>query len=107
MNELNPGYMNNIFKLRNIERLTREKYKLNLKIPKPSQATFGTKSLRSYGPKMWNALSCHIKTSENLNSLKAIIKCWEGNHCTSESANIQLQDNRLSRKQKYLTFDEI
>ena len=32
--ELNPGYVNDIFKPRNTDRLTREKYKLNLEIPK-------------------------------------------------------------------------
>ena len=80
--KLNPGYMNDIFKLRNTDRLTREKYKLNLEIPKPNQATFGTSHLRSYGPKIWNALPYHIKTSDNLNSFKSIIKCWDGNHCT-------------------------
>ena len=74
--------MNDIFKLRNTGRLTREKYKLNLEIPKPNQAVFGTRSLRSYGPKIWNALPYHIKTSDKLNSFKAIIKCWDGNHCT-------------------------
>ena len=52
LNKLNPGYMNDIFKLRNTDRLTREKYKLNLEILKPNQVTFGTRSLRSYGPKI-------------------------------------------------------
>ena len=80
--KLNPGYMNDIFKLRNTDRLTREKYKLNLEIPKPKKATFGTRSLRSYGLKIWNALPYHIKTSDNLNSFKSIIKCCDGNHCT-------------------------
>ena len=79
LNKLNPGYMNGIFKLRNTDRLTREKHKLNLEIPKLSQATFGTKS---YGPKIWNALPYHIITSDNLNSFKSIIKCWDGNHFT-------------------------
>ena len=46
LNKLNPGYMNDIFKLRNTDRLTREKYKLNLEIPKSYQVTFGTRSLR-------------------------------------------------------------
>ena len=54
--------MNDIFKLRNTDRLTQEKYKLNLEIPKPNQATFGTSHLRSYGLKIWNALPYHIKT---------------------------------------------
>ena len=60
---------------RNTGTLTRKKYKLNLELPKPNQASFGTRSLRSYGPKIWNAVSYHKKTSDNLNSFKAIIKC--------------------------------
>ena len=74
--------MNEIFKLRNADRLTREKYTLNLEIPKPNQATFETRSLRIYGPEIWNSLPYHIKTSENLDSFKVIIKYWDGNHCT-------------------------
>ena len=61
LNKLNPGYMYDIFKLKNTDALTREKYKLNLKIPKHNQATFATGSLRRYGPKIWNALPYHIK----------------------------------------------
>ena len=34
--------MNDISKLRNTDKLIREKYKLNLEILKPNQATFGT-----------------------------------------------------------------
>ena len=62
LNKLNPGYMNDIFKLRNTDRLTQEKYKLNLEISKPNQTTFGTRSLKTYGPKIWNSLPYHIKT---------------------------------------------
>ena len=65
--------MNDIFKLRNTDRLTREKYKLNLQIPKPNEVTFGTGNLRSYSPKIWNALPNHIKISDNLNSHKNIV----------------------------------
>ena len=60
------------FKLRNTDKLTREKYKLNLEIPKPNQATSGTRSLSRYGPKIWNALPYHIKTSDNLNSFQSL-----------------------------------
>ena len=31
LNKLNPGYMNDIFELRNTDRITREKYKLTWK----------------------------------------------------------------------------
>ena len=54
--KLSPDYINGIFTIRNTDRLTREEYKLNLEIPKPNQDTFETRSLRSYGPKIRNAL---------------------------------------------------
>ena len=74
--------MNDILKLRNTDRLTQEKDKPNLEIPKPNQVNFGTRSLRSYGLKIWNDVPYHIKSSDNFNSFKAIMKCWDGNHCT-------------------------
>ena len=43
-------------------RLTREKYKLNLEIPKSNQVRFGTKSLRYLGPKVWDSLTYRIKS---------------------------------------------
>ena len=68
----------------NIEIQTEQlvKYKLNLEIPKSNQVIFGTRTLWSNSLKIWNTLPYHIKTSKNLNSFKAIIKCWDGNHCT-------------------------
>ena len=51
-----------------MDRLTREKYKLNLEILKPNQATFGTRSLKIYGPQIRNVLPFHIKSSKNLNT---------------------------------------
>ena len=44
--------MNDIFNLRNTDTLTREKVKLNLETPKLNKATFGTRSLRIYRPKI-------------------------------------------------------
>ena len=58
--------MNEIFKLRKISRAVRSNYKLNLDVPTINQVSFGGKSLRYYGPKIWNSLSFHIKSSENL-----------------------------------------
>ena len=40
MNKLNSGYMNDIFKLGNADRLTRAKCKLNLEILKANQTFF-------------------------------------------------------------------
>ena len=70
INKLNPEFINNIFKFKENKRLIREQYKLNLESPKWNQVTFGAKSLKMYGPKVWNSLPLHIKTSKILFKLK-------------------------------------
>ena len=44
--------MKEIFKKRNDNRVTRDRYKLTLNIPRRNQVTFCTKSLRFFGPKI-------------------------------------------------------
>ena len=65
IHNLNPSFMKQIFKLREAKRHVREKYRLNLNIPNYNQDTFGKKSLRIFGPKIWNSLPGHIKSSKN------------------------------------------
>ena len=74
INKLNPEFMNNIFKVKENKRLVREQYKLNLETPEWNQVTFGAKSLKVYGSKVWNSLPFHIKTSENLVQFKSLMK---------------------------------
>ena len=45
LNDMDPSFMNNIFKLKINSRETHDKYKLNLDIPKWNQRTFGYKNL--------------------------------------------------------------
>ena len=73
--------MNEIFKLRKSSTAVRSNYKLNLDVPTVNQVSFGDKSLRYYGPKIWNSLPFHIKSSENLEAFKSIIKNWNGVSC--------------------------
>ena len=70
--------MNEIFKLRKTSRAVHSNCKLNLDVPTINQVSFGDKSLRYYGPKIWNSLPFHIKSSENLEAFKDIIKNWNG-----------------------------
>ena len=70
LNDLNPSFMNDIFKLKINGREVRDKYKLNLDIPKWNQKTFGYKSLKVLCPKIWNSLPYHVKFSENLDTFK-------------------------------------
>ena len=82
LRNLNPCFMKEIFELRLCSRPVREQYKLNLNIPRKRQVTFGTKSLESLGPKIWNNLPYHIKSAENLNVFKNLIKKWNGSSCS-------------------------
>ena len=82
INKLNPEFMNNIFKVKENKRVVREQYKLNLETPEWNQVTFGAKSLKVYGSKVWNSLPSHIKTSENLIQFKSLIKNWNGKSCS-------------------------
>ena len=66
LNELNPSFIKNIFTVKEIDRRTREQYKLNVNTPSYNQMTFGYKSLCIFGPKIWNILPYHIKLNKNL-----------------------------------------
>ena len=81
VNSLNPNFMKNIFQMKKNNRVVRERYKLNFNIPRTNQVTFGTTSLKSYGPKIWNALPFNIQTAENLEAFKALVKKWSCASC--------------------------
>ena len=87
INNLNPEFMRDLFSLRETSRLIREKYMLNLSIPVHNQVTFGSKSFRVFRPKVWNSLPYHIKSSENLESFKMIIKQWNDTRSSCKVCN--------------------
>ena len=60
LNDLSPSFMRENFETRKTKRAIRKRYKINLQIPRVNQASFGTKSLRFYGPKIWNSLQYHL-----------------------------------------------
>ena len=63
-----------IFSLRLRNRPPRVKYKMNLGILKTNQVKSGRKSLRTFGPKIWNSLLHHIESAGNPTTFKKIIK---------------------------------
>ena len=87
INKLNPDFMRDLFKLRFTNRPVREKYKMNMIIPEFNQVSYGKKSLRTFGPKLWNSLPYHIKSSENLESFKRTIKHCNGERCLFKVCN--------------------
>ena len=83
LNNLNPNFIKEIFELSLSPRpVVIEQHILNLNIPRKRQVTFGTKSLESLGLKFWDNLPYHIKSAENFNVFKNLIKKWNGSSCS-------------------------
>ena len=79
LKNLNPSFMQDIFKIKSSSYSLR---KCNdLQHYRPNQVTFGSNSLRSLGPQIWNGLPNEIKSAENLNNFKNMIKKWDGQNC--------------------------
>ena len=76
LNKLNPSFMQDIFKVKSSSYSLRGTN--NLQHYRPNQVTFGSNSLRSLGPQVWNGLSNDMKSAENLNMFKNMLKKWEG-----------------------------
>ena len=79
LNHLNPLFMPSIFELRSSNYSLRNAN--NLAHFRPNQTTFGSKSLKSIGPQIWNGLPSELKSAENLKCFKVLIKKWDGPNC--------------------------
>ena len=78
INNINPTYMNETFKLGKTSRVVRRNYRFNLDVPAINRVSFSDKSLRCYRPNIWNSLPFLIKSCENLEKFKNIVKNWNG-----------------------------
>jgi len=78
LNDLNPPYMKDIFKLN-----TRRAETGNDRLIVQAQISrrYGSYTLRSLGPKIWNKLPSDLKNSVSLESFKTLIKSWSGPKC--------------------------
>ena len=56
----------------------------DLIVPRVNQTTYGSRSIRSEGARLWNHLPEHIKSAENLNIFKNLIKNWTGPSCRNQ-----------------------
>ena len=79
LNNLNPGYMKDIFQVQQSAYPTRRPYKI--KVSRVNQTTFGTRSIWYEGAKIWNHLPNSLKLAETLEIFKSLIKTWEGPNC--------------------------
>ena len=77
INDLNPSFMKEIFELNTRRDNQANKLIVQTQISK----RYGTNTLRSLGPKIWNCLPNDIRTSTSLFSFKELIKTWSGPQC--------------------------
>ena len=85
LKNLNPSFMHDIFQIKSSNYSLRNSN--DLQHYRPNQVTFGSNSLRSLGPQIWNGLPNEIKSAENLNSFKNMIKKWDGPNCKCNACN--------------------
>ena len=87
INGLNPSFMKNIFRIKENNRPVRSNNANNLELKITKTITFGTNSLSSLGPKIWNSLPYHLKYSKNISTFKQMIKNWDGCKCQCDDCN--------------------
>ena len=77
LNDLNLMYMQELFYLRS----SSARRPNDIAIVRTNTNTYGTKSLRSLGPQIWNSLPEHIKTETSLAHFRSMINTWFGKEC--------------------------
>ena len=77
--KLNPPFMQKVFKLRASCYSLRNPN--DLAHIRPNQTIFGSNSLMSIGPQIWNNLPSEMKSAENLKTIRRLIKNWDGSSC--------------------------
>ena len=66
VNKLNLVYMQSLFE----KNVNSKRYKDDLKVPIRNSVTFGDKSVRVFGPHIWNKLPAELKEKHHTKNLK-------------------------------------
>ena len=91
LNGIGPKYMENIV-IRNQAHYSSRR-PLNLFVPRVNQTTFGLKSFRYQATLLWNSLPVEIKSADNLNTFKRLIKTWNGPSCRCNFCSFNREEN--------------
>ena len=86
LNDLNPGYMKDIFQVQQSAYSTRRPY--NMKMPRVNHTAFFTRSILYEGAKIWNHLPNSLKSAETLEIVTNLMKTWEGQIANATFVNI-------------------
>ena len=77
INDLNPSYMKEIFEL-NMRRNTDDK---KLIVQSQNSMKYGSYTLKSLGPRIWNKLPSDIRNCDSLLNFKELLTLWSGPKC--------------------------
>ena len=86
LNDMSPSYLNQLFVVRDTQYNFRDSNRLEQ--PRVKTTTYGIKSLRYSGAKLWNNLPVHLKSACSLNEFKSLLNKWSGPTCLCEVCNI-------------------
>ena len=75
VNNLNPDFMKNIFTSKTILEYV---HTIMSEVTSHNTMTYGDKSFKILGPKIWNALPTEIKRETSLSKLNEYVKLWSG-----------------------------
>ena len=107
LDNISPAFMNQIFQLRKTNKAVRNQRKINVDLPNINQVFLGAKSIRYLGPKIWNSLPVHMKSTEILTIFKRIIKHWDTVLCKCsicQHQNTTVKINKNINQNIYLVF---
>ena len=79
LNNMSPEYICSLFETKNIVYKLRDESCLNQ--PLVRTTTYGLRSIRYFGPKLWNMLPKSIKDSKDMESFKQAVSQWLGPVC--------------------------
>ena len=74
-----PTYLNNLFTSNLCNRTLRSAH--NKQLPTFNTVKYGKRSIKYYGPQLWNSLPDEMKTSSTLSAFKQNVKLWCGIEC--------------------------
>ena len=83
INGINPSYLNEIFKIKDVPYGLRDNSRMDQPLRK--KTNFGLRSVTYVGSKIWNSLPSNIKNADELAEFKLALRDWSGISIDSES----------------------
>ncbi len=86
INKLNPIFMHNIFKTKDLSYQLRDNHTVYQ--PKFKDITYVRHIFAYHGSQIWNTLPNQVKESTDIISFKRLLKTWEGFKCQSNMCDV-------------------